>query len=251
MGGRPNTQKISRAREAIDRSDYEMALKMLAGSVHGAGYDSEFFELMGLALLGCEKLEKAGCFLFLSGQRKQAYKVAINYFLTRNHNPQNFRQLHSQFPQRIKTMWKISCFPPQVYKELKEMGFPEDIQQYFIDKKMRHLPKTCEKKEFFTPIYDVKKSEIREWRIAAFIAGFIPLFLVTPLILTCSIDNVPAMNIIFLLFFLLPVFIGGIAASKFNRNTLAWTLGGFLYGIPTLILAILGPSGRLDENKKW
>jgi hypothetical protein len=28
-------------------------------------------------------------------------------------------------------MWKIARFPETVYRELKALGFPEDIQQHF------------------------------------------------------------------------------------------------------------------------
>jgi hypothetical protein len=32
-------------------------------------------------------------------------------------------------------MWKIARFPEVVYLELKALGFPEDIQQYFVSRR--------------------------------------------------------------------------------------------------------------------
>jgi len=132
--GPPNIQKREHARKLLSEHNFEAALKILAGSAYGAGYDHDYFELMGMALLGCGHYKNAGRFLFLSGQRKSEYEKAIVLFLSCNHDPNNFRQLHSQFPKRVKTMWKISKFPKQVYKELKKLGFPENIQQYFIQR---------------------------------------------------------------------------------------------------------------------
>ncbi|WP_210420315.1 hypothetical protein [Aquisphaera giovannonii] len=41
-----------------------------------------------------------------------------------------FRQLDSRLPLRVRTMWKIARFPDIVHRELKRLGFPEDIQRH-------------------------------------------------------------------------------------------------------------------------
>lgn len=134
-GGRPNPRKREQARGLISRGQPEEALRILVGSAFGAGYDVDYFELLGQALLGCGQPENAGRFLFLSGQRPPEYREAIETFLSRHHDPRNFRQLHSQFPARVRMIWKIASFPEPVYLELKALGFPEDIQEYFIGRK--------------------------------------------------------------------------------------------------------------------
>jgi hypothetical protein len=130
--GRPNPRKRQKARSLLSEGRPEAALRLLAGSAYGAGYDTDYFELLGLALLGCGQHENAGRFLFLSGRRLPEYCEPIERFLARHHDPRNFRQLHSQFPLRVRTMWKLARFPEPVYRELKALGFPEDIQQHFL-----------------------------------------------------------------------------------------------------------------------
>lgn len=132
-------RKRELARLLLAHGDFPAALKILAGAVYGTGYDPEFFELLGQALLASGEAEKAGRFLFLSGARSAAYADAIALFLKRNHDPANFRQLHSRFPRRVQNLWKIAAFPNPVYRELVQLGFPEDIQQYFIAQRQRRL----------------------------------------------------------------------------------------------------------------
>ncbi|WP_337175152.1 hypothetical protein [Paludisphaera sp.] len=132
---RPSPRKREKARALLAEARPEEALALLAGSAYGAGYDSDYFELLGLALLGCGQHENAGRFLFLSGRRLPEYRAPIERFLSRHHDPNNFRQLHSQLPMRVRTMWKLDRFPEAVRDELKALGFPDDIQRYFQRRK--------------------------------------------------------------------------------------------------------------------
>ena len=134
-GGFPRTIKRERARLLLDDDNPAAALSLLASSCYGAGYDVDYFELLGRALLGCDRVENAGRFLFLSGVRRPAYKSAINTFLSRNSDPNNFRQLQSQLPERVRTRWKLAQFPPIVASELRFLGWPEDTQAAIIARK--------------------------------------------------------------------------------------------------------------------
>ncbi|MFO0867149.1 MAG: hypothetical protein U0744_21340 [Gemmataceae bacterium] len=96
-GGFPNPVKRERARKLLDVGDMATALRLLAGSSFGAGYDADYFELFGRALLGCGQPDNAGRFLFLSGARQPEYATAIARFWL-GIDPGNFRQLQSRFP---------------------------------------------------------------------------------------------------------------------------------------------------------
>ena len=115
--GRPSPVKLARARDLLDAGDAPAALPLLAGSCYGAGYDTAYFELLGRALLGCGQEENAGRFLFLSGSRRPEYNGAIARFLSRNHDPRNFRQLQSRFPARVRVLWRLDRFPGVVAVE--------------------------------------------------------------------------------------------------------------------------------------
>lgn len=135
--GRPNPRKREHARALLAAGEGQLALKLLTGSAYGAGYDLDYCELLGKALLECGQLENAGRFLFLSGSRTPNYQEAIKCFLARHHDPRNFRQLHSQFPMRMRVLWKLSQFPEPVREELRKLGFPEDIQSFFVERRLR------------------------------------------------------------------------------------------------------------------
>lgn len=134
-GGFPKKIKLERARLLLDDDNPAAALSLLASSCYGAGYDVDYFELLGRALLGCDRLENAGRFLFLSGVRRPIYESAINTFLSRNSDPNNFRQLQSQLPERVRTRWRLAQFPPIVASELRSLGWPEDTQTAIIARK--------------------------------------------------------------------------------------------------------------------
>jgi len=133
--GKPNVHKLERARQLLDRGEAADALPMLAGSAYGAGYDTYYFELFGRALLECGHAENAGRFLFLCGVRRREYVRPIEWFLTRHHDPRNFRQLQSQFPMRVRVFWHLRQFPPLVAKELRDLGWPEDTQAAIVARK--------------------------------------------------------------------------------------------------------------------
>lgn len=134
-GGFPRAIKRERARLSLDNDNPVAALRLLASSCYGVGYDVDYFELLGRALLGCGQIDNAGRFLFLSGVRKPAYEAAITRFLSRNSDPNNFRQLQSQLPERVRVMWKLCQFPPIVASELRSLGWPEDTQAAIIARK--------------------------------------------------------------------------------------------------------------------
>jgi hypothetical protein len=131
-GGYPNPAKRGRARALLNAGDPATALPLLAGSCFGAGYDSDYFELLGLALLGCGQAENAGRFLFLCGARRPEYAAAIALFLARHSDPRNFRQLQSRLPERIRVLWRLAQFPPAVAAELRALGWPEDTQEAIV-----------------------------------------------------------------------------------------------------------------------
>ncbi len=134
-GGFPQKIKRERARLLLDDDNPAAALSLLASSCYGAGYDVDYFELLGRALLGCDRIDNAGRFLFLSGVRRPAYEAAITRFLSRNSDPNNFRQLQSQLPERVRTRWRLAQFPPIVASELRSLGWPEDTQAEIIARK--------------------------------------------------------------------------------------------------------------------
>jgi hypothetical protein len=127
-GGFPNPAKRARARGLLAAGDAEGAVRLLSGSCYGAGYDTDYFELLGRALLACGQFSNAGRFLFLSGARQTEYVAAISHFLARHSDTRNFRQLQSQLPERIRVLWKLSQFPAVVAAELRTEGWPEDTQ---------------------------------------------------------------------------------------------------------------------------
>jgi hypothetical protein len=131
-GGFPNPKKREQARALLAVGDAEQAIRLLSGSCFRAGYDTDYFELMGRALLMCGSFSNAGRFLFLSGARAPEYLIAISHFLARSSDSKNFRQLQSQLPERIRVMWKLSQFPAVVALELRAMGWPEDTQAAII-----------------------------------------------------------------------------------------------------------------------
>lgn len=126
--GFPRKWKLDCARDAISKGDHARALKHLARSCFGAGYDPPYFELMGQALLGVGEAVNAGRFLFVSGARAPEYEEAISLFLTRHHNPQCFRQLQSQLPLRARVMWSLHQFHRTVADDLRALGWPENTQ---------------------------------------------------------------------------------------------------------------------------
>ncbi len=134
-GGFPNPAKRERARALLDSSKPAASLQLLAGSCYGAGYDTDYFHLLGRALLGCGQVENAGRFLFLSGVRRPEYMAAIASFLAHHSTPRNFRQLQSQLPERVRVMWRLAQFPPCVAAELRALGWPEDTQAIIVARK--------------------------------------------------------------------------------------------------------------------
>lgn len=134
-GGYPNPAKRERARSLLDAGDATTALRLLAGSCFGAGYDTDYFELLGRALLGCGQTENAGRFLFLCGMRRPEYAAAIALFLLRNRDPRDFRQLQKRLPQRVRVLWRLTQFPAVVAAELRELGWPEDTQAAIVARK--------------------------------------------------------------------------------------------------------------------
>jgi len=129
--GNLSAKKREAARQFLAAGHFREAMTILSGAVYGAGYDPDYFELFGTALLGCGEIENAGRFLFLSGQRRPDYEMPITIFIDRNHDPHNFRQLHSHFPQRVRDIWRLTKFPDIVHRDLQALGFPEDIQQFY------------------------------------------------------------------------------------------------------------------------
>ncbi len=134
-GGFPNAAKRERARGLLNAGYPGAALLLLEGSCFGAGYDVDYFELLGQALLRCGHAENAGRFLFLSGVRRPEYEPAIKQFLARHCDPCNFRQLQSQLPQRVRVLWRLKQFPPVVAAELRALGWPEDTQAAIVVRK--------------------------------------------------------------------------------------------------------------------
>jgi hypothetical protein len=105
------------------------------------GYDADYFELLGRALLGCGQVENAGRFLFLCGVRQVDYAAAIALFLARRSDPRNFRQLQSRLPERVRVLWRLTQFPAGVAAELRALGWPEDTQAAILARKRR--TKSC------------------------------------------------------------------------------------------------------------
>ena len=110
-------------------------LPLLAGSCFGVGYDADYFELLGRALLGCGHMENAGRFFFLCGVRRVEYAAAIALFLARRSDPHNFRQLQSRLPERVRVLWRLTQFPPAIAEELRTLGWPEDTQEAIVMRK--------------------------------------------------------------------------------------------------------------------
>lgn len=135
-GGFPNNAKRERARALLANGDASEALRLLSGSCFGAGYDRDYYELLGRALLATGHPENAGRFLFLSGVRKPEYDAPIAYFLARHSDPRNFRQLQSQLPERIRVLWRLSKFPANIAAELRALGWPNDTQAAIIARKL-------------------------------------------------------------------------------------------------------------------
>jgi hypothetical protein len=133
-GGVPKKINQDRARAFLDAGDSIAALQILAGGGSTYAYDVDYFELFGLALLGCGEINNAGRFLFLSGVRRPEYEDAIKSFLSKNSDPNNFRQLQSQFPKGARVMWKLKQFPPTVSSDLQALGWPQDTQAAIIAK---------------------------------------------------------------------------------------------------------------------
>ena len=133
--GRPSLSLLQGAMSLLANGNPFEARKILSGSVHGAGYDTQFYALYGTVLLACGEEMNAGRFLFLSGVRTPETLPCIQRFILSKHDPSNFRQLHSSFPRCARSIGKISLFPPIVRQELKELGFPDSIQEFFIQRK--------------------------------------------------------------------------------------------------------------------
>jgi hypothetical protein len=134
-GGFPRTEKRERARALLEAGDCATALPLLAGSSFGVGYDTDYFELLGRALLGTSQIENAGRFLLLSGVRRPEYDAAIATFLARSGAVRDFRQLQSRLPERVRVLWRLSQFPPIVAAELRALGWPEDAQAAIVARK--------------------------------------------------------------------------------------------------------------------
>ncbi len=134
-GGPPQARKRELARILISSGDGRSALRLLGGSCFGAGYDCDYFYLMGRALLLTDSIINAGRFLFLSGVRGPEVSLPIAEFIRRNSDRNNFRQLQSQFPLRVRTYWHLSRFPASVASDLRKLGWPEDTQQEIVRRK--------------------------------------------------------------------------------------------------------------------
>ena len=130
--GKPKPETIQKAEAFLESGAAEKALQLLAGAVHGMGFNQHFYELFGRVLLENNQEVNAGRFLFLSGSTKQEHQAAIETYIQRNHDPGNFRQLHSTFPESARTIWKLEKFPDTVAEQLRTLGFPENIQDNFI-----------------------------------------------------------------------------------------------------------------------
>ncbi len=140
-GGLPKTIKVERARAFLDAGDSVAALRILAGSGGTYRYDVDFYELFGCVLLRCGEIDNAGRFLFLSGVRRPEYESAINSFLSKNSDPNNFRQLQSHLTRAASVMWKLKQFPPTVALELRALGWPEDTQAAIVAREHAFLNK--------------------------------------------------------------------------------------------------------------
>jgi hypothetical protein len=132
--------KLDRARALLDGGDPLAALRILAGGYHYF-YDVDYYELFGCVLLECGEIDNAGRFLFLSGVRRPEYEAAINSFLSKNSDPNNFRQLQSQLTKKARVMWKLKQFPPTVASDLRSLGWPEDTQAEIVARKHAFLNK--------------------------------------------------------------------------------------------------------------
>jgi hypothetical protein len=130
--------KRERARVFLDSGSSAAALRLLTGACYGTGYDVDYFELLGRALLECGQVENTGRFFFLSGIRRSEYEAAIAKFLKQN-DPNNFRQLQSRFPKRAQVLWNLKQFPPIVASELRSLGWPEDVQSAIVSRKQFNL----------------------------------------------------------------------------------------------------------------
>jgi hypothetical protein len=126
--GVPKKIKRDHARAFLDAGDSIAAVRILAGGGSTYAHDVDYFELFGRALLGCGEIDNAGRFLFLSGVRRPEYEAAIKSFLSKNSDPNNFRQLQSQLTKGARVMWKLKQFPPTVSSDLQALGWPEDTQ---------------------------------------------------------------------------------------------------------------------------
>jgi len=81
------------------------------------------------------------------------------------------------------------------------------------------------------------------YRVIAFLGAFyMPVML---LIFGQKLyDKSPLMMLLLISIFFLPLFLGGFIAYRLGRSPLPWAFACFLYGIPLLILAILGPKSE-------
>lgn len=116
---------IEAAQHHIDNNNLWRAKEILAGSLPTLGYNLELYEKLGTVLLSMGDLPEAGRFLFLSGAREDRYIQAIDIYLNK-YSRNGIKQFFTTFPHKAR-LARLSEYPDSVMRELKEIGFPEEL----------------------------------------------------------------------------------------------------------------------------
>jgi|GEM_PF-2073440 len=120
---RPETRR--KARRLLDDGDVDAALRILAGACDGTPVDTDYYRLLGEALLASGQPLNAGRFLFFAPPWTPPEQDAVDAFLKRNHDEGNHRQLHSQMPMRLRQASTLRAFPDEVAQRLRQLGWPD------------------------------------------------------------------------------------------------------------------------------
>ena len=118
---------ILNAKKEIENKRFWRAKEILQGAINNFGYDVNLYFAFGELLFLMGDLVEAGKYLFLSGSRESKFIESIDIYKSK-FNSNSHQQLYSSFPSRAQ-LNKLSDYPQIVMNELKDMNFPEILNE--------------------------------------------------------------------------------------------------------------------------
>ncbi len=111
---------LQRVEKALADGKVWRAKEILRGNIGSRGYSPLLYERYGQLLLGLAEDYEAGRYLFLSSQRHDEYRGAIDLYLSRARKIPP-KAVASGFPQGAR-LGNVSAYPEPLRTELRKLG---------------------------------------------------------------------------------------------------------------------------------